>query len=83
MRVIHLPAVNKTVTLKEYVAAIKMAKANPDAEFNHGLSCWWSCTGREIMHQFRSGMMDRINDNIPYRKRGVDKDESIDSPNDR
>jgi hypothetical protein len=70
MRTIYLPALEKRVSLRQYVAAVKLAKANPDAEFKHGLSCWWPCSGREIMQQFRAGLMDRINSGIPYITRG-------------
>jgi hypothetical protein len=70
MRTITLPAVNKTVSLSAYVAAIRMAKANPDAEFKHGLTCWWPCTGRDIMRQFFDGVTDRINSSIPAMQRG-------------
>ncbi|KKN74246.1 hypothetical protein LCGC14_0391850 [marine sediment metagenome] len=69
MRVIHLPAIDKTVSLKAYVAAIKLAKANPDQEFKHGLTCWWACTGKDIMRQFWEGTQDRINQAIPYTER--------------
>lgn len=71
VRTIHLPAIDKTISLKAYVAGIKLAKANPDEEFKHGLTCWWAVTGREIMAQFREGMMDRINQAISYSKRGT------------
>ncbi len=71
MRVIHLPAVNKTVSIKSYVLAVKLAKANPNMEFKHGLSSWWPTKGREIVRQFRDGMTDRINQAMPYIKRGV------------
>ena len=70
-RVITLPAIHKTVTIGQYVKGIKMAKANLDMEFRHGLTCWWSCTGRDIMRQFREGMMQRISDAIPYTRRGI------------
>jgi hypothetical protein len=70
MRTIELPAINRTVTLRQYVDAIRTAKANPDAIFKTGLSCWWSCTGAEIMRQFYQGMTDRINQEIPYTERG-------------
>lgn len=71
MRYINLPAIDKRVTLGQYVAGIKAAKANPDAEFKHGLTCWWPCTGREIMQQFWKGVEDRINQAIPWIERGV------------
>lgn len=64
-RYISLPAVEKRVPLGAYVAAIKRAKASPDQEFKHGLSCWWPCTGKEIVEQFREGMNERINAGIP------------------
>ena len=70
-RVIYLPAIHKTVTLAQYLKAIKYAKANPDAEFKEGLTCWWPCTGRDIMRQFFEGVQDRINQRIPYKERGL------------
>jgi hypothetical protein len=51
----------KRVTLGGYIAAVKRAKANPDREFDRGLTCWWPCTGRQIVRQFRDGLHDRIN----------------------
>ena len=62
---------NRQVTVGQYVAAIRLAKANPDMEFRHGLTCWWSCTGREIMKQFWRGVEQRINDAVPYVQRGM------------
>ncbi len=49
------------VTTGQYVRGIRKAKANPTARFPYGLTCWWPCTGAEIMSQFREGMHDRIN----------------------
>jgi hypothetical protein len=69
-RVVYLPAVNKRVSLAAYVVAIKIAKAQPNKEFKHGLDCWWSCTGAEIVAQFREGMQHRINEGIPAILRG-------------
>ena len=69
MRVIHLPAVNKTVSLSQYIKAIRLAKANLDVEFKHGLTCWWPCSGKEIVEQFFRGVQDRINEAIPYINR--------------
>jgi hypothetical protein len=71
VRTVSLPAINRTVTLAAYVHAIKLAKANPDVEFKHGLTAWWPCTGREIMRQFRAGMHDWINQRVPYLLRGM------------
>lgn len=71
MRFISLPAINKRVSLKAYVRAIKLARDNPDAEFKHGLTTWWSTTGDEIMRQFRDGMHDRINAGVRYVDRGI------------
>lgn len=71
MRTITLPAVNKTVSLKQYVAAIKMAKMNLDREFKHGLTCWYPCSGRDIVKQFLDGIHDRINEGISYNLRGA------------
>jgi len=72
IRAITLPAINKTVSLAQYVKAIKIAKANPDVEFKHGLTCWWPCKGSQIMLQFRDGMMQRISEARPYVTRGMD-----------
>lgn len=70
MRTIYLPAVEKTVPVGAYVAAVKMAKANPERQFKHGLTTWWPVSGAEIVKQFRDGMMDRINQAVPYHQRG-------------
>lgn len=70
MRVIYLPAIDRAVSLAEYVRAVRMAKAEPDVTFKHGLSTWWPTTGAEVMKQFREGMTDRINQAIPYALRG-------------
>ncbi len=70
MRVIALPAVGKSVSLRVYIDAIRVAKANPDVEFRHGLTTWWPTSGRDIVAQFRAGLHDRINQAIPYRMRG-------------
>lgn len=70
-RVIYVPGISQWVTIGSYVKAIKKAKAHPYAEFKHGLTCWWPCTGAEIMRQFRRGMHDRISAGIPYSQRGM------------
>jgi len=70
-RTIYLPSISRSVTLREYNQAIKLAKKNPDVEFKYGLSCWWPCSGREIMRQFFDGLQDRINSKIPYIQRGI------------
>lgn len=61
MKYITLTAVSKRVTISAYVKAVKVARANPSAEFKHGLTTWWPTTGAEIMKQFRAGIHDRIN----------------------
>lgn len=71
MRRVHLPALERSVSLGSYVAAVRRAKASPDTEFRHGLDCWWPVTGAEIMHQFRRAMHRRINDAVPYLARGA------------
>ena len=70
MRVIHLPAIDKIVPLAAYVQAVKIAKANPDRIFSAGFTTWWPTTGAEIVEQFRQGMMQRINESVPYIERG-------------
>ena len=71
MKTIHLPALERSVSLGAYVRAVKLAKENPDREFRHGLTCWWPCSGKDILRQFREGMTDRINQGIPYKFRGT------------
>lgn len=70
-RYIHLPAIERRVSLGAYVTAIKLAKANPDMEFKHGLDCWWPTTGREIVKQFSSGLNIRINAGVRAIDRGM------------
>ena len=69
MRMIYLPALERRVSMAQYVRAIKTAKAHPDNEFKYGLTCWWPCTGAEIMRQFREGVEDRINQAVSYSQR--------------
>lgn len=70
VRTIHLPAIDKTVSLRAYVRAVKLAISNPGSEFKHGLSSWWPTTGAEIRRQFFDGVQDRINEAVPYTSRG-------------
>jgi len=70
-RTIFLPALDRRITVGQYVAAVKRAKANPNAEFKCGLACWWPCTGREIMQQFFAGVTERINSGVPYVTRNM------------
>lgn len=65
---IYLPAISRTVTIAAYVAAIRKAKANPDARFQHGLTCWWSCTGADIVNQFREVRNARITAGLPITR---------------
>jgi hypothetical protein len=73
MRVIHLPAIGKVVPLGAYLHAIRLAKANPEKMFSAGFTTWWPSTGAEIIDQFRQGMMQRINEAVPYVQRGLQK----------
>jgi len=66
---VTLPATGKQVSLRIYVRAIKTAIAHPTVEFKEGLTCWWPCTGADIRRQFRDGIHDRINTQIPYHAR--------------
>lgn len=61
----------KKVSLGSYVNGVKKAKANPEAQFDCGLTTWWPCTGAEIVAQFREGMHERINARVPYADRGA------------
>jgi hypothetical protein len=70
LRTIHLPAIDRTVSLAAYLRAVRLAKASPTAMFKTGLTTWWPTTGAEIMKQFRDGITDRINQAIPYSERG-------------
>jgi hypothetical protein len=68
-RFIYLPAIERRVRLGAYLEGIRLAKANPEATFKHGLTCWWPCTGAEILEQFRRGLHQRINEGVPYSER--------------
>ena len=78
VRAIYIAGVNKWVPISAYVRQIKICKTNPDAEFKHGLTSWWPCTGAEIMRQFRRGMHERINEGIPYNQRGQEMVSDVD-----
>ena len=70
-RTIYLPATDRRVSLRTYVSGVKLAKANRDREFKEGLTCWWPCTGQDIVNQFWRGVEERINQAIPYTQRGA------------
>jgi len=70
-RMIYVTGHDRWVTIGQYVQAVKTAKANPDAQFPHGLTCWWPVTGQEIVKQFARGMHERISDGVGYSKRGM------------
>ncbi len=70
-RTIYLPALERSVTLGQYVRAIRLAKANMDREFKHGLTTWWPTMGAVIVKQFRDGLNQRISEAIPYYRRGL------------
>lgn len=72
-QVIYCPGPDKWVSLEQYVRAVKLAKANPDAEFKTGLTTWWPTKGDEIMRQFRRGLHDRINQGIRYSEGGEER----------
>ena len=70
-RTIYLPALERTVTLGQYVRAVRLAKANMDREFTHGLTTWWPTMGAVIAKQFRDGLHQRISAGVPYYRRGL------------
>lgn len=59
------------VTLGSYVRVIKLAKAHPTARFDRDLLDRWPASGADIVRQFRRGMVERINEAIPYSQRGA------------
>ena len=67
--VITLSVMNRTVRLRAYVEAVKLAKANPDTTFQHGLDTWWPTTGAQIRPQYRRAVHERINQAIPWSVR--------------
>ena len=69
-RFMAVPSISKHVPLGKFLEAVKTAIENPDEEFKTGLTSWWSTPGAEIRKQFRSQIRDRINQAIPYHKRG-------------
>lgn len=71
-RAIYCPGARpgrRWVPLGAYVRAVKLAKANPEHEFAHGLTTWWPTSGAEVVAQFRRGLDERINEALPYRDR--------------
>lgn len=66
-RGISIPAINRTVSIPAYIAAIRKAKANPTATFPHGLTTWWPTTGAEIVAQFTRERNERITAARPMR----------------
>jgi hypothetical protein len=66
-----ITANGRAIPLGIYIKGIKKAISLPDTTFPHGLTCWWSTTGKEIREQFLESIHDRINQGIPYFQRGV------------
>jgi hypothetical protein len=60
----------KQIPIPIYIQEIKLAKNNLDREFKQGLTCWYPCTGQDIVNQFLAGLNDRINQSISYIQRG-------------
>jgi len=61
----------RRVSLAQYVMGVKYAKAHPDVRFPTGLTCWYPCSGADIVRQFREGMHERITQGTPYAQRGL------------
>ena len=66
----YVTVLGKPVALGAYVQGVKLAIANPGAEFKTGLTSWWPTTGAEVRRQFMRGVMDRINQGVSYAERG-------------
>ena len=49
------------VSIPDYCKGVRLAKANLNREFKRGLTCWWPCSGQDIVNQFVEGIHDRIN----------------------
>ncbi len=62
---IALPALNRTVSVGQYVGAIKRAKANLAATFPSSLEHWAPAKGAQIVAEFRKGLAARINAKAP------------------
>jgi len=57
MTLIIVLGTGKPVTIGQYVAGLKMAKAHPHQSFTQSLRGRESATGQEIMHQFYADMV--------------------------
>lgn len=68
-RYVYCPGPDKWLSLGQYVIAVQFAKRHPQQSFKCGLTCWWPCSGAEIVQQFRQGLHDRINSALPYSER--------------
>jgi len=55
------------VRVSDYVAGIRLAKANPDRTFRHGLGGWWPETGAEVVRAYR-----RHVDTVINRRAGIE-----------
>ena len=70
-RMIYCPGPEKWLTLRQYLDAYYLAKANPKMQFKQTFTCWYGGTGKDAVREFVEGMMDRINQGIPYCERGL------------
>jgi hypothetical protein len=65
---IYVPGIDRTVSVAAYCAAIRKAKANPDATFPYTLEGWWPGTGADIVRQFRKAAHNRITAGRPITR---------------
>lgn len=65
---IFIPGIGRNVTIAAYCAAIRKAKANPDARFPYTLNNWWGGTGSDIMREWREVRNARITAARPLRR---------------
>lgn len=61
MNTIYLAATDKHIPARAYIAGYKLAKANLQETFRHGLCTWWPVTGAQIVREYRRDMHARIN----------------------
>ena len=72
MNVITLGNGNQ-IPIPDYVRGIKTAIENLGTTFDHGLTGWWPCSGREIRNQFFEMVQNHCNRGLTISPKSKDQ----------
>jgi hypothetical protein len=61
---------DRRVSLRSYLAALKLARAEPDRTFKESFCGWWPAKGREIVRQWWDQVVKRCSRGLPTTGKG-------------